>query len=150
MQPTEMVNEIAALVEAVPGIGKVFRFYDHVDSEAEVKAKYMSGGILHAWVVTHVKTPVEDVGNHTRRRDLILIAGRRSVEKGPDSERLHQEMTERVRALFDAQGSRHLANQAGWVRTPLSVEEFSSDIWMNMLCWYALLSCEVEPERIGS
>jgi len=148
---TEMVDEIVILVKAVPGIGKVYGYQDYADSEAAVKEKYVSGGIIHLWIVSREATAVEDVGNHSRHRHKIVIAGFRSVENNPDGEQRHQDLVELVRALFDAQGSRHLPNLAGWVRTPVQVEVFSQALFLKIgLCWYAKLSFDVEQERIGS
>jgi len=147
---TNIVDEIVLKIQAVPGIGRVYGYQDYADSEAAVKEKYVSGGIIHLWIVTREATAVEDVGNHSRHRHKIAIVGFRAVENNPDGEQRHQDLVELVRAIFDAQGSRHLANQAGWVRTPMQVEEFSQAVFLKIgLCWYAKLSLEVEQERIG-
>jgi hypothetical protein len=152
MALTNIVDEVVILVKAVPNIGKVYGYHNHVDTEAEVKEKYRDAtGIIHAWIVTRGATAVEDAGNHARHRHKIYILGYRSVQKDPDSEQKHQDLTELVRAIFDAQGSRHLPNLAGWVRTPIQVEDFGARVFSDIgLCWYAVLSFEVEQERIGS
>jgi hypothetical protein len=150
MALTNIIDEIVLKIQAVAGIGKVYGYHNHVESEAEIKANYVLGGIIHAWIVTREATAVEDIGNHSRHRHKIVILGYRSVEKHPDGEQRHQDLVELVRAIFDPQGSRHLPNQAGWVRTPIQVEEFGAARFSDIgLCWYAKLSFEVEQERIG-
>lgn len=153
---TNIIDEIVLLVQSVDGISggaaKVYGYWNHVESEAEVKEKYVANGIIHAWVVTRESTAAEDLGpNYRRDRHKITIVGFRSAQKHADGEQRLQETAEGVRAVFDPQGARHLPNQAGFIRTPVQVEEVGAAVFAGFgLCWYAKLSFLVEQERIGS
>ena len=156
MPLTDMIDAVVTLVSSVPGISggaaKVYGYWNYAETEAELKEKYVAGGIIHAWIVTRESLTAEDLGPNFRRdRHKIVIHGFRSLEKHPDGEQRHQELVEAVRAVFDPQGARHLPSNAGFIRTPVQVEDFGTAVFAGFgLCWYAKLSFEAEQERIGS
>jgi hypothetical protein len=146
-----VVDAIVGLLEQVEGIGKVLDYSRYVSSERDRIETYVSGGLLNCWIVTRESTAAHDRGAgalNVRDRHTITIEGFRAVASGANSEKLHQEMVEAVRAALHA--NRNLPNGAGWLSTPVQVQQFNSVMFFHaVLAWHAKLTLIAEEVMQG-
>ncbi|MBI2815457.1 MAG: hypothetical protein HYX72_00810 [Acidobacteria bacterium] len=151
MALSNVVDSIVSLLEQVQGIGKVLDYSRYAASERERLDTYVSGGVLHCWIVTRESTAAHDLGagdKNVRDRHTITIEGYRAVASAADSERLHQEMAEAVRSALH--NNRKLPSDAGWLSTPVQVQQFNSVMFFRtVLCWHAKLTVTAEEVMQG-
>lgn len=151
MPLSNIVDSIVGLLEEVPNIGKVLDYSRYAASERERLDTYVSGGVLHCWIVTRESTAAHDVGageKNVRDRHTITLEGYRAVSSAADSEKLHQEMAEAVRSKLHA--NRKLPGAAGWLSTPVQVQQFNSVMFFHtVLSWHAKLTVTAEEVMQG-
>ncbi len=145
-----IITEIVTLLAQVSGIGKVLDYSRYTSGEKERLDTYVSGGVLNAWIVTREATAARDVGagpKNIREQHSIVIHGYRAVTSAADSEKLHQDLVEAVRAkLHD---NRKLLG-GGWLSAPVSVRAFNTVMFFNaVLCWHAELVVTAEEKLQG-
>lgn len=136
---TEAIDEVVTLVQAVTGIGKVYGYWNHAESEAELKEKYVSGGLIHAWVVTRESTESKSMSPLVvRQSHRLAVIGFRAIQKDVDGEQKHQEMAE---AVWQKLADNHHMPAGKYALADPQVEEFGAAMFAGFgLCWYVRIS----------
>lgn len=150
MPLSDIVTEIVSLLGSIDGIGKVLDYSRYTASEKERNDTYVANGVLNCWIVSRSATAARDRGmgpKNIRSQHTILIEGFRAVTSAADSEKLHQDLAEKVRGkLHD---NRKL-NGKGWLSSPVSVVQFAAAMFMGaVLCWYVKLQVTAEDTLQG-
>jgi hypothetical protein len=151
MPLTTIIEAIVTLLQGVSGIGKVLDYSRYTSSEKERIDTYVSNGVLNAWIVTRESSAAHDRGAgplNVRDQHKVVIEGFRAVASGAESEKLHQDLVEAVRA--ELHQNRLLPAGAGWLSTPVQVEAINAVMFFGVvLCWHAKLSVIGEEVRMG-
>ena len=151
MPLTTIVAAIVGLLQQVNGIGKVLDYSRYTASEKERINTYVSGGLLNCWIVTRESTAAHDRGageGNVRDRHTISIEGFRAVTSAADSEKAHQDLVEAVRSVLH--NNRKLPNGAGWLSTPVQVQQFNAVMFFHsVLSWHAKLTVVAEEVMQG-
>ena len=151
MPLTTIVESIVSVLTPITGIGKVLDYSRYSPSEKDRIDTYVSGGVLNCWIVTRESTESHDRGAgplNIRDRHTIAIEGFRAVTAAANSEQLHQDMVESVRAALH--NNRSLPNAAGWLSTPVQVQSFRTVMFFHsVLAWHAKLTVIAEETMQG-
>lgn len=146
MALSDILSAIATLLEGASGAGKVYANWRYFQNEKEIKDNCVASGIVNVAFVTREQTAAHDRGagpSNARSRHKIVIEAFRAVASGAESEKAHQDLAEAFRDALH--GSRRLPGGAGWLSTPVQVEQFGRVMFANsILCWHAKLSVIAE------
>lgn len=139
---------LAALLAGVTGIGQVHDYFRLVTDEVTAKARFVTGGRLHAWMVTLADDEAYEealaTGARCRRiRARFAVHGYYAVDDADASEKAFETV---LQAVIDALREDHTLGGVVIVAMPPRVREFTHRTFATVLCHYTRIELDVHAE----
>jgi hypothetical protein len=142
---------IAAKVQAVTGVGRVYEYRRLVTTESEILADMVSGALLNFWTVTPAEGNAQERVRHPGTHDKVFyryeINAYYAASAFNETETTFVSLVEAVMATFET-GGKDLGGQVNecW---PAQCTELYYRTFANVLCHHAKLTIQVR-EHPGS
>ena len=131
------LDALRAIIEAVPGVGKLVKYFRLTPNEKDRNAYYVGADSkLHPWILTRESTACDDFGTWERDVHQVVAHHYRAVLENADEELAAQTEIEAVRAALNA--NRPLGT-VGYIKVPVKVRTVDWRMWMGALCVHAEL-----------